>query len=70
MAVAVLHTFGDQTSILLTAKFCPIFLLFRRERLFSLFVTPDFKKGQNWNETPLKNGTKFTGIFAFLMIKL
>ena len=30
----------------------------------SSFVTPDFKKRQNRNEMSLKNGTKFTGIFA------
>ena len=34
------------------------------------FFTPDFKKRQNRNETSLKNGTKFTGIFASLVIKL
>ena len=46
------------------------FLLFQRERLFSSFVTPDFKKWQNMKVASLKNGTKFTGIFASLVIKL
>ena len=45
-------------------------MLFHRKRLFSSFVTPDFKKRQNRNETSLKKGTKFTGIFASLVIKL
>ena len=40
------------------------------KRISSLFVTADFKKRQNRNETPLENGTKFTGIFAFWVIKL
>ena len=44
-------------------------MLFKRERLFSSFVTPDFKKRQNRNETRSKAGTKFTEIFAFLAIK-
>ena len=39
-------------------------------RLFSSFLTQDFKKQQNRNETSLKNETKLTGIFAFLVIKL
>ena len=46
------------------------FLLLQRKRLFSTFVTPDFKKRQNRNETSLKNETKFIGIFASLVIKL
>ena len=46
------------------------FLLFQSKILFSSFVTPDFKKRKNRNETSLKNGTKLTGIFASLMIKL
>ena len=45
-------------------------MLFQRERFFSSFVTLEFKKRQNRNETSLKNGIKFTGIFAFLVIKL
>ena len=45
-------------------------LVFQRKILFNTFVTPDFKKRQNRNETSLKNETKFTGIFASLMIKL
>ena len=40
------------------------------KRLYSSFVTRDFKKRQNGNETSLRNGTKFTGIFASLVIKL
>ena len=46
------------------------FSLFQWKRLFSSFVTPDFNKLQNRNETSLKNRTKFTGIFASLVIKL
>ena len=44
-------------------------LLCQRKRLFSSFVTPDFKKRQKRNETSSKSGTKFTGIFASLVIK-
>ena len=44
--------------------------MFKIKRLFSSSVTPGFKKWQNGNETPLKNGTKFTGIFSLLVIKL
>ena len=40
------------------------------KKTFSPFVTPDFKKRQNRNETSLKNGTRFIGIFASLMRKL
>lgn len=36
--------------------------------LFSSFVTLDFKKPQNKNNTPLKNGIKFT-VFAIFVIK-
>ena len=36
------------------------------KRLYSSFVTRDFKKRQNGNETSLRNGTKF----ASLVIKL
>ena len=49
VAVAVLHTFADQTSVLPSAKFCPVwiknpdFFLFKRERLFSSFVTQDLR---------------------------
>ena len=45
-------------------------MLFKRKRLFNSFVTPDFKKRQNGKETSLKNGTIFTRIFAFVLIKL
>ena len=45
-------------------------MLFKRKRLFNSFVTPDYKKWQNGKETSLKNGTIFTGIFAFVLIKL
>ena len=44
-------------------------MIFKRIKLSSLFVTPGFKKRQNRNEAPLENGTKFTGIFAFWVIK-
>ena len=47
-----------------------IFQLSKRKRTFSSFVTTDFKKRRNRNKTPLKNETKLTGIFAFLVIKL
>ena len=33
-------------------------------------TTPNFKKQQNRYETSWRNGTKFTGIFAFLVINL
>ena len=46
------------------------FLLFKRRRLFNSFVTSNFKKRKNRNETPFKNQTKFNGIFAFLLSKL
>ena len=42
-------------------------MLFQKKRLFGSFVTPDFKKRQNRNETSFKNGTKFTGVFGSLM---
>ena len=45
-------------------------MLFQRKRLFSSFVTPDFKKRQKRNKTSLKSGTKFTGMFTSLVIKL
>ena len=40
------------------------------KQTFSSFVSPDFKKRQNRNKTSLKTGTKFTGIFASLVLKL
>ena len=45
-------------------------MLFQRKILFSSLVTPDFNKRQNRNKTSLKNGIQFTGIFAYLVIKL
>ena len=47
-----------------------IFLLFKRKRLCSWLVTPDLVKRPNKNKTPLKKGTKFTGNFTFLVIRL
>ena len=47
-----------------------LFCSFREKDFFSSFVTLEFKKRQNRNETSLKNGIKFTGIFASLVIKL
>ena len=43
--------------------------LFKRKRTFSSFVTTDYKERRNRNKTQLKNETKLTGIFAFLVIK-
>ena len=41
-------------------------MLFQRKRVFSSFVTPDFKKRENGNETLLKSGTKtYWNIFFF-----
>ena len=45
-------------------------MLFKRKRNFSSFVTEDFKKRQNRNEAPLKNRTKFAGIFGFFGDKI
>ena len=34
-------------------------MFFKRQIIFSLLVTPHFRKPQNSNKTPLKNETKF-----------
>ena len=43
--------------------------LFKRKRTFSSFVTTDYKERRNRNKTQLRNKTKLTGIFSFLVIK-
>ena len=40
-------------------------MLFKRQRLFSLLVTPHFRNPQNRNKTPLKNETKFQWNICF-----
>ena len=62
--------YKQQSFVLFGINNSDFFWLFQRKRLFSSFVTPDFNKRQNRNEISLKNGTKFTGIFASLVIKL
>ena len=42
---------------------------FKRKRTFSSFVTTDYKERRNRNKTQLRNKTKLTGIFSFLVIK-
>ena len=46
------------------------FFALSEKKTFSPFVTPDFKERQNRNETSLKNGTRFIGIFTSLVRKL